>query len=488
VGRQWGGRVAAGADRGDARTDGASERRSIQVAGPLLLVAVTAGLLGQGAYYPSVQRPVGLLIAVAGLLALVGQPLARDDLRLLPVVPALALAAWAVLDGALVGVSSAGVGPALLLIGLVAVLLICRRLRSEDREILLAGIITIGLLVALTGWLGVVGRAGSWAFQAQGLWRASSTLTYPNATAAVLASISLVVLGRLVATPGSVPLTLAAAGLLAGLGATMSRAGVLALVAGLAVLAGLRGLGATARAAVGPLAGALVAMLGLLPSMLAGSPPQPVLALVGMAAGLALAAMVTRPRQWPALALLGALLVASVAGLLASGGGVAGAARTVTDARINLASPDRTAALHAALRLVAQQPLTGTGPGHANLRWKGHDHGSQLYAYVHNEYVQVAAELGLVGLALLAVLLVAMARLLWRARPTGHAGATWAGVVAAAAAFAVHSGFDFVWHLPAIVLTVTLLVGLVLPAPITAPADNQSVPVQAKEPNENQAH
>jgi hypothetical protein len=35
---------------------------------------------------------------------------------------------------------------------------------------------------------------------------------------------------------------------------------------------------------------------------------------------------------------------------------------------------------------------------------------------------------------------------------------------------------------------VTLLVGLVLPAPITAPADNQSVPVQAKEPNENQAH
>jgi hypothetical protein len=116
VGRQWGGRVVAGADRGDARADGASERRSIQVAGLLLLVAVTAGLLGQGAYYPSVQRPVGLLIALACLLALVGQPLARDDL-LLPVVPALALAAWAVLDGALVGVSSAGVGPALLLSG-----------------------------------------------------------------------------------------------------------------------------------------------------------------------------------------------------------------------------------------------------------------------------------------------------------------------------------------------------------------------------------
>ena len=63
-----------------------------------------------------------------------------------------------------------------------------------------------------------------------------------------------------------------------------------------------------------------------------------------------------------------------------------------------------------------------------------------------------------------------------------------AGVVAAGVAFAVHSGFDFVWHLPAIVLIVTLLIGIVLPAPITAPADNQIVPAQAKEPDENQAH
>jgi hypothetical protein len=60
-------------------------------------------------------------------------------------------------------------------------------------------------------------------------------------------------------------------------------------------------------------------------------------------------------------------------------------------------------------------------------------------------------------------------------------------VVAAAAAFAVHSGFDFVWHLPAIVLTVTLLVGLVLPPPATAPADNLSARVQEEEPDENQA-
>src|SRR4029453_12904232 len=184
----------------NGRADGASERWTIQLAGLLLLVAVTAGLLGQGAYYPSVQRPVGLLIAVASLLALAGRPLTRDDLRL-PIVAALALAIWAVLDGALVGVAGAGVGPALLLVGLVAVLLVCRRLRSEDREILVAGVSGMGLLVALTGGVGVAGRVGAWALQAQRLWRASSTLTYPNATAAVLAAISLAVLGRLVSTP-----------------------------------------------------------------------------------------------------------------------------------------------------------------------------------------------------------------------------------------------------------------------------------------------
>jgi O-antigen ligase len=332
------------------------------------------------------------------------------------------------------------------------------------------------------GWLGVAGRAGSWAFQAQGLWRASSTLTYPNATAAVLAPISLVVLGRLVATPGSIPLAVAAAGLLAGLAATMSRAGALALVVGLVVLTGRQGLGATARAAAGPLAGALVAMLCLLPSMPAASPPRPPLALVGLGAGLILAAMVARLRRWPALALLGVVLVAAVAGLFATGGGMAGAAQRVAQARVNLASPDRTGAQHAALRLVAQHPLTGTGPGHADLQWKGTDHGSQLYAYVHNEYLQVAVELGMVGLVLLAILLAAIAYLLWRARPTGHSRATWTGAVAAAAAFAVHSGFDFVWHLPAIVLTVTLLVGLVLPPPATAPAPERSIPVQEEEP------
>jgi hypothetical protein len=474
----------ASAGRSDASADGVSERRTTGLAGLLLLVAVAAGLLGQGAYYTSVQRYVGVLVAAATVLVLVAWPPTRSDVRLRPVAPAAALAAWAVLDAALQGVPAAGVRPALLLLGVVAVLLVCRRLGQEDREVLLIGVTGIGLLVALAGWLGVAGRVGSWAFEAQGIWRASSTLSYPNATAAVLAPVALLVLARLVAAPRSLPLVVAATGLLAGLAATMSRAGALALVVGLLVLAGLRGPRATARAAVGPCAGALLALACLVPSMPVASPPRPALALAGLAAGLALAAIVTRLERSSAVALVlgGALAGGLVAGLVTGGGAV----RTVAEARINLASPDRGSALHAALWVIAEHPLIGAGPGHADLRWEGHDGGTQFFGYAHNEYAQVAAELGLVGLALLAVLLVAIARLLWSTRATCPVGGIWAGVVAATGAFGVHSGFDFVWHLPAVLLTVTLLAGAVLPAPDGANARTLSLTAQRKETDENQ--
>ena len=466
----------AGAGRGDAGVEGASERRVTGLAGLLLLVAVAAGTLAQGAYYPPAQRYLLVLLAAAAGLALGAWPLTRADLRLPPVAPALALAAWAVLDGALHGVAGLAVRPALLLLGVVATLLVCRRLGEEDREVLLLGVVGVGLVVAAAGWLGVAGRVGSWAFQAQGLWRASSTLSYPNATAAVLAPLALLALARLVTLPRSAPLALAATGLLVGLAATASRAGVLALAVGLLVLGGLLGPRATARAAAGPLAGALLALACLLPSMPAASPPRPALALAGLGGGLALAVLLARLGWRPVVALLaGCVLAGGLAALLAGGGDAGGAARTVAAARVSLASPDRDGALHAALRVVARQPLTGAGPGHAELRWEGRDGGTQLFTYAHDEYLQVAAELGLVGLALLAVLLVAVARLLWRARPAGPARPAWAGVVAATAAFAVHSGFDFVWHLPAVVLTVALLVGAVPPAPAGAGARKRSV-------------
>jgi hypothetical protein len=456
-------------------------------AGLALLVAVAAGLFGQGAYYAPVQWYVGALVVAGTVLALAVSPPTRGDARLVPLVPALALAAWAVLDAALRGAPAASAGLVLLLLAVVAVLLVCRRLRPEDREVLLIGVTGIGLAVALAGWLGVAARIVPWAFRAQGVWRASSTLSYPNATAAVLVPVALLVLARLVQVPRSLPLVLAATGLLAGLGATASRAGALALAVGLLVLAGLRGPRATARAAVGPGAGAVLALVWLVPSMTAASRPRPLLAGIGLCAGLALGAVVARLRRGSAIALLVAGALAAGLTLVGIGGGQMGeAVRTVARARVSLASPDRGGALRAAVQVITEHPLAGAGPGHADLRWKEPADGIQLFVYAHDEYAQLAAELGLVGLVLLAVLLVAIARLLWSARAASPSQTAWAGAVAATAAFAVHSGFDFVWHLPAVVLTVTLLVGAVLPAAGGAGAHKRSVNVRAKETDENQ--
>jgi len=252
------------------------------------------------------------------------------------------------------------------------------------------------------------------------------------------------------------------------------------------VLVGLRGPRTTVRAVLGPCVGALVALVGLVPSMPAAGPARPALAVVGLGAGLAGAAVLTRLRTVAAVALvvggvlLGCLVVAVVAG------GVGDAARLVAGTRITLASPDRSGAVGAALRVAAEHPLTGAGPGQADLRSRGADGGTRIFGYAHNEYVQVAAELGLVGVALLAVLLVALGRLLWRARATGPPVAGWAGVAAATAAFAVHSGFDFVWHLPAVVLAVTLLAGAILPAPDGAGARTPFRTVRGKESDERQ--
>ena len=459
-------------------------------AGLLLLVAVAVGLLGQGAYYGPVQRLLGLLVAAATLLALVAWPLTRDDLRRLPLVPAAALAGWALLDAVLLGQPVAGAaGLALLLAGLVAVLAVCRRLGREDRDVLLIGVIGTCLVVALTGWVGVAWRVGSLAWEGDGIWRASGTLSYPNAAAAVLVPVALVGLARLAAAPRSVPLVVAVTGLLAGAAATMSRAGAIALLTGLVALAALEGPGRVLRVAAGPCAGALVALAGLVPSMLADGQPRPLLALAGLAAGLAVAVAVAavgpgrRVGAGRGVALLaGVALLGGLGAVAVLGGGGGDAYRAVAGSRATLASPERSEALRAATQVVADHPLGGAGPGHTQLRWEGPDGGTRYFSYVHNEYLQVAADLGLVGLALLAVLLVALARLLWRARATAAGPWPWAGAAAAACAFAVHSGFDFVWHLPAVVLTVALLAGVVLPPPPAGSANHPPIPHRKEAP------
>ncbi len=136
----------------------------------------------------------------------------------------------------------------------------------------------------------------------------------------------------------------------------------------------------------------------------------------------------------------------------------------LTAARLSLASPARSGETAAAVRLAEHHPLAGVGPQGATLRWRGADGSVRVDKYDHDEYLQVLTDLGIIGAALLALLLAAVTGTLWRARLNLPDRPVWAGAVAAAAALAVHSGFDFLWHIPAIPLTAAALVGCAVPS------------------------
>jgi O-antigen ligase len=282
----------------------------------------------------------------------------------------------------------------------------------------------------------------------------------------LLVPLALVALARLTARPRSAYLCLAATALLAGAGATLSRAGAAAFAAGLLVLCWILGPRALARAAAGPVAGASVALVGLVPSLRVTAPARPLIAGLSVACGLLAAVLIQRvTRPTLLLPVAGAALVAAVF-VIYRAPEVHHAIRALTHARFSVASPARSGEAAAALHIIERHPLAGVGPGHAILRWTGP--GSRLYVdrYSHNEYLQVLADLGIAGAALVGVFLVTTGRLLWRARAVLAERALWAGAVAGGTAFLVHSGFDFLWHVPAIPFTVGAIVGLAAHQPL----------------------
>lgn len=443
-----------------SRVTQADPMAPVALPAPTLLVvaALAAAAFGQGAYYASGQRLVLVALAAAAVLAIVTARSVVWALR--PSVGVCAaLAAWSVASAALAGDPGAALPTVLLLAGAVVVVTTCERLDGQQREQLAAACVALGVLVALTGWVGVAWRKTPWALVDQGLWRAATTLTYANAAGGLLAVVALLSLGRSAASPRSVQWAGASCLLLTGLGASLSRGGLLAFLAGLLVLARLCGGARVLRAAVPSALGALVALAGVWPSISASSPPRPGLAACGLVVGLLVAAGAARlgPRRLVAVAVAVPLLLAVIAG-----GPAREPSRRVLDSRFSAASSsDRAEEARAALRVAAGRPLNGSGPGKADLSWV-RDDGAVLFArYAHNEYLQVLAELGAVGLGLLLGLFVAIGREVRRDRAELSALPTWAGAVAGLVALAVDGLFDFGWHVPAIALTGALLVGIV---------------------------
>ncbi len=389
------------------------------------------------------------------------------------------------------------------IIAIAAVAVAVAGLAARARTVLTAVVIAAGLSVAATGWAGVAWHIEPLALVSSGRWRASSTLTYANASAAFLVT-ALFVTAAAAERLGAGRARLVTVALLVGLLATMSRAGLFTLVVGLVVAVAVSGRSRSTRrtlAALWPaLPGAAVAAVGLLPGLAAESVPHPLVAGAALAAGLGSAALTPRhgatrrtpdhaaagPAPDPAAARHGSdesapepvfgpaaarrrvlLAAAVVAALLVAaplvGAGQAGTVGELVATRLSAESPERADLRRVTAEQFASAPLTGVGPGRLDLVYV--DYLGRLVAaeYTHDEFLQTAAETGLVGAGLAAAVFACLGAAAFRRRHT--AGGPFAAAILAA--FAAHSTFDFLWHIPVLPLLVGIAVVPLLDHPTT---------------------
>lgn len=406
--------------------------------------ALVYGALSYGGFYTADGLTLLLLVAVAAAARV---PLRRPVPRAVALGAAalLGLAAWSAGSALLTGGALTGALPvAAAACGLAGAVWAASGLDAAGRGVLRPVVTACGIAVAVSGWAGVALHVEPWALVSSGLWRASSTLTYANAAAAFLV---LVLLLAVTALPADARLrTTGPVSVLAlGLVATMSRAGLLALAVGVLVLVASAPHRARLRALRRVPPAVAAAAAGLLPALPGTAGPQPLPALLGLGAGLAVLVL---DRRAAALAL--AVGLAAVA-LVVPASALAGIATT----RLSATSDERADLTRVTAEQFLAAPLTGTGPGRLDLLYVDHRGALVQAEYTHNEYLQTAAETGLPGLALAVTALGALAVAGARRWRTG----TGTPVVALVGAFAVHSAFDFLWHIP--VLPLLLVVGTV---------------------------
>jgi hypothetical protein len=468
-----------------AAPDRTGDQQRQAVAG-LILAALAGATYQQGGFYSAAQWYLGALLVLATAIAATLLPTGRRRPAELVtgwrmVLAPATLAAWTLLDAGRHGAVGTGARLALLVLAVIVVIADCRVLDRSAIDLLLGGLLVLGAGTGLVGWYGVVSHREVLAIPGQGLWRAAGTLSYPNAAAVLLALAALIgIVARSTARPAGrfrldgVLLT----AVLTGLAATLSRAGLLAFAAGLLVLLASLRANLIWQVCWAPAAGTLVALAGWLPAVPVGSQPHLAAAVLTLAAGLTIGSVRPAPRPravraGPVLPVLLGLFGAGGIGLLAIVDHRAGA--VIGHARANLSSPDRLAAWHAVWHQIALHPIAGSGPGLRQLSWRAPDgSGLRVFAYAHDEYLQLFAELGLIGLICLLGCAISLVRLLARSRPTaGYDRANWSLGIAAVLSTAVSMAFDFTGHFPAITLTAAVLVGCA-----TGPARPELVPIE----------
>lgn len=442
-----------------------SSAHGLSAAGCAVLAAVTFALVAQGGFFSRGHPVLAVLVGGAVAAAVARGAVGVEDLKRPVVVASGLVALWSLVRAAGAGDIQMGMGITALLAATSATYLVARSESMVAREMLITAVLVVGVGVAMSGWLGVVLRWEPLAIPTAGVWRATTVITYANSASAVLVMFVLVALGRL-AAGATARLSVLTMLLLVGAAATLSRAGGVALVIGLAALAMWLGWARLLAAGLAPVVGAGVAFAGLLPSLPQSGAAQPAMAIAALVAGVGVTIFLSARSVSPRVG--GVIIAAAVLGLAAV---LFASASDQFSERLSLMPSERISRDAAALELFADEPLIGVGPGPLWLTWEDPSGRTVGAWFVHNEYLQVLAQLGAVGALLIAALLAFAARAMRRDRASPLRPEVWAGIAAGLIAFAVHSAFDFLWHVPAIPLLAAVLIGAAAP-PMTKEASH----------------
>jgi O-antigen ligase len=169
----------------------------------------------------------------------------------------------------------------------------------------------------------------------------------------------------------------------------------------------------------------------------------------------------TLPRRAPAIALVvicAGLALAIVAGAKETSAQPLGAGA----GRLETLQSNRYAYWRVALRAFADEPLRGVGAGGWAVYWLAQRPFNEGAQDAHSLELQTAAELGVIGLALLAAFLAGVgiaARTAHRVDP-----ALAAGPLAAFVSWVAHSPLDWDWQMPAVTMVAVILAGTLLAA------------------------
>jgi len=181
-------------------------------------------------------------------------------------------------------------------------------------------------------------------------------------------------------------------------------------------------------------------------------------------------------------AVVGVTVVVAFGVLLSQRQEVASSPSGAANARLASAESIRGDFWRVARGAFADEPLRGVGSGGFAVEWLRERPVLYSTRDAHSLYLETAAELGVVGLALLLAFLGGVAASAWRACRLDRGLV--AGPVAVLCAWAVHAGLDWDWEMPSLAFVFLLLAALVIAQADEEPPEPVVTATPAGEPAE----